>query len=206
VEKLRIELNVEREKRKQLLAEQEELNDDIVEYEKMRTLRKVASKEELSQIITRLTQRNEKNNSEKINYLKQKLMNNRDKPTLTDNTERIWEQRKLKKELSSNVLDRFDQYMWNRQKSREQLINTIREKETPFKPNISKQSIQILSKSNNAKTNRLERSLSCKCFQKKNYDNQSRTFGDRNNSTTTLQPNTVEHTKQQSTLFPYRFC
>jgi hypothetical protein len=134
-------------------------------------------------------------------------MNNRDKPTLTGNTERIWEQRKLKRELSSNILDRFDQYMWNKQKSREKLMNNIREKETPFKPNISKQSIQILSKSNNGKTNRLERSLSCKCLTKKNFDNnQSRTFADRNNSTATLHQNTVEQTKQQSTLFPYRFC
>jgi hypothetical protein len=74
--------------------------------------------------------------------------------------------------------------MWNRQKSKEKFINNISEKETPFKPNMSKESLL-----RNSKTNRLDRSVSYKYLGKKNYDNHSGFLQNSNNTTLTIQQN-----------------
>ena len=80
------------------------MNDDYSEeasYDNSRSKSKSArkvTKPELDEILNRLTKkerdRNNRNKNLKMNYLKSKLLNSKDKPEIDQESVRLWEKRK----------------------------------------------------------------------------------------------------------------
>ena len=80
------------------------MNDDYSEeasYDNERSKSKSArkvTKPELDEILNRLTKkerdRNNRNKNLKMNYLKSKLLNSKDKPEIDQESVRLWEKRK----------------------------------------------------------------------------------------------------------------
>ena len=69
-----------------------------------------------------------------MDYLKQKLLNNTEKPYMNKQSQKIWQKMKMEKQLSENVFERFEKYNYDRKKSQQKYINKIKEKQTPFRP------------------------------------------------------------------------
>jgi hypothetical protein len=83
-------------------------------------------------------------------------------------SEELWNRYRLRKQLSSSVFDRFEQYEMERKTHLEQVEKEVKRTVTPFAPRISDQSRMLASRST-SRTNLnqgLSRSSSCKCLQR----------------------------------------
>lgn len=137
--------------------------------EQRRRERRFTEKEALEKVED--LQEKERLRMERLNMLKIKVIEDhskefRCKPYLRKENDELWNRCKLRKQLSSSVFERFDQYEMRRKSKLERTERRVREETTPFAPRISDHSRLLASRSSSKSPLQrgLSRSLSCKCI------------------------------------------